>query len=144
MRIRAVEEVATGIDEVMAAELSRRRRRLGLSLEQAARMTGAEIRELASLESGKLAALGDGERMRLVVYSYCECLHCDPSPFLARLEAYVGHPSGLGAGAGSGRAGSGGAGRPAPLHRFGLLVATAGLGLLFIAGLAILVAAGGN
>lgn len=136
MRIRSVEEVATGIDEVMAAELSRRRRRLGLSLERAASMTGAEIRELRALETGKLAALGDGERMRLVVHSYCECLHCDPSPFLARLEAYVGRPTGLGAvtlGA-----------RPLVQRRFGPLAATAGLGLLFVAGLAILVAAGGG
>lgn len=138
MRIRSVEEVVTGIDEVMAAELSRRRRRLGLSLGEAARMTGAEIRELEALEDGSLAALGGGERMRLVVHAYCECLRCDPSPFLARLEAYAGRPAGA--------AGAVAAAVPLPAlaSRLRPVAAAAGLGLLFITGLAVLIVAGGS
>lgn len=139
MRIRAVEEVATGVDEVMAAELSRRRQRLGLSLGAAARMTGAGIGELAALEAGNLSALGDGERMRLVVYAYCECLHCDPAPFLARLEAYAGRPAGMAGGV----SGASAPGLPAFSSRLRPIAAAAGLGLLFLAGLAVLVAAGG-
>jgi hypothetical protein len=138
MRIRSVEEVATGVDEVLAADLARRRQRLGLSLGEAARMMGAEIRELEALEEGALTALGDGERMRLVVRAYCECLHCDPSPFLARLEAYASGPVGSG--------GVAGAGLPFPAlsARLRPVAAAVGLGLLFIAGLAVLVAAGGR
>jgi cytoskeletal protein RodZ len=89
MRILTVEEIPTGADEVMSAQFSRRRRNLGVSIADVADATGAEIRELALIESGELAAFADPERLRLVVLAYCDYLGFEPGPVLSRLEAYA-------------------------------------------------------
>lgn len=89
MRILSIEEVPTGIDEVMSAEFSRRRRMLGVSLAEAAEATGARRRELALIERGDVAAFPDPERLRLVILAYCDYLGVEPGPLLARLEPYA-------------------------------------------------------
>ena len=89
MRILAIEEVATGADEVMSAQFSNCRKKLGVSLSDAAAATGADIEELALIEGGHLAAFADQARLRLVVLAYCDYLGFEPGPFLARLEAYA-------------------------------------------------------
>lgn len=89
MRILSIEEIPTGIDEVMSAHISERRRALGVSLVDAAEATGAEARELALIENGELAAFSEPERLRLVVLAYCDYLGLAPGPVLARLEAYT-------------------------------------------------------
>jgi cytoskeletal protein RodZ len=89
MRILTVEEIPTGADQVMSAQFSRRRRNLGVSIADVADATGADIRELALIESGQLAAFADPERLRLVVLAYCDYLGLEPGPVLSRLEAYA-------------------------------------------------------
>jgi len=89
MRILSIEEIPTGFDEVMSAQISERRQVLGVSLADAAEATGAEFRELALIENGNLAAFSDPERLRLVVLAYCDYLGLEPGPVLARLEVYT-------------------------------------------------------
>jgi len=89
MRILTIEEIPTGADEVMSAQFSRRRQVLGVSIADAAQATGAEMRELALIESGEVGAFADPERLRLVVLAYCDYLGFEPGPVLARLEAYA-------------------------------------------------------
>ncbi|MCB1437526.1 MAG: hypothetical protein KDJ46_10175 [Rhodobiaceae bacterium] len=137
MRIRSVEEVATGSDDVMAAEFSRRRGRLGISIGAAARATGAGADELAALENGAIAAFGNVERARLVILAYCDYLDCDPGPMLGRLEAYGRRPGMAASGARAGDV-------SLPRRRLRPAVAAAGLALLFVAGLAVLIVLSGR
>jgi transcriptional regulator with XRE-family HTH domain len=90
MRIRSVEEVATGTDEVISEELARRRRRMGVSQQAAALAIGVAPGELALVESGAIAAFAEPDRLRTVLLAYCGYLDLDPGPLMARLEAYSG------------------------------------------------------
>lgn len=89
MRIRSVEEIATGVDEVLAEIVVRRRARFGASLDEVAEATGAAPAELLLIESGAVGAFADHERLRRVVLAVSDYLDLDAAPLLARLEVYA-------------------------------------------------------
>lgn len=89
MRIRSVEEVAIGTDELLGDYLAEQRRRIGVSLGEVADATGASMTELETLEAGNIGMFPDPIRLRLVVLAYCEYLGIEPEPMLARLEPYA-------------------------------------------------------
>lgn len=89
MLIRSVEEIATGIDEVLGDILASRRARFGASLHEAAEATGASVEELVLLEDGEIGAFADLERLRRVILAVSDYLDMDPAPLLARLEIYA-------------------------------------------------------
>ncbi|MBZ0217670.1 MAG: helix-turn-helix domain-containing protein, partial [Fimbriimonadaceae bacterium] len=90
LKIHAIEEIASGQDDIIAYELQSRRLATGVSLEVAAWSTGADALELQAIENGQLRVFADMERLRLVLFAYCDYLDVDPGPMVARLEVYFG------------------------------------------------------